>query len=153
MTSFPNTGAEHVEEAAHPGWSKDAIRELTARYCWVWRRSRAIVALFCEDGEFVMNNRTATARHPQRLRVGHARSSPKPFIQAVSSSMATAPGARAPSRCLVRTAGLPTAAGHYEDSTAASATAEVRATASRSTTGAASPGLGSGGTSARAARR
>jgi len=100
---------------------KDAIRELTARYCWAVARSdlEAIVSLFCEDGSFVMNDRAFDGREGirQGYGAGMPDPSPKPFIH---NHVIELDGDRAKGRCAVEIRAVQdgeayTAAGHYED--------------------------------------
>ena len=100
---------------------KDAIRELTARYCFAVARNdlEGIVALFCEDGEFVMNDRAFHGREGIRSGYGAGMPdpSPKPFIQ---NHLIELDGDRARGLCAVEIRAVQggeayTAAGHYED--------------------------------------
>jgi uncharacterized protein (TIGR02246 family) len=100
---------------------KDAIRELTARYCYAVARSdlEGIVGLFCEDGEFVMNDRAFHGRDGIRsgYGAGMPQPSPKPFIQ---NHVIELDGDRAHGLCAVEIRAVQdgeayTAAGHYED--------------------------------------
>lgn len=100
---------------------KDAIRELTARYCWAVSRGdlEGIVALFCEDGEFVMNDRAFHGRDGIRAGYGSGMPdpSPKPFIQ---NHVIELDGDRAIGLCAVEIRAVQdgeayTGAGHYED--------------------------------------
>jgi uncharacterized protein (TIGR02246 family) len=100
---------------------KDAIRELTARYCYAVARNEpeAVVALFCKDGSLVMFDR-AFQGHDE-LRRAYAQGTPgvapKPFIQ---NHVIELDGDRAQGMCAVEIRAIQngeayTAAGYYED--------------------------------------
>ena len=100
---------------------KDAIRELTARYCYAVARNdlEGVVSLFCEDGEFVMEDRSFSGR--EGIRAGYGAGmpdpSPKPFIQ---NHVIEVDGDRASGICAVEIRAVQggeayTGAGHYED--------------------------------------
>jgi uncharacterized protein (TIGR02246 family) len=100
---------------------KDAIRELTARYCYAVARNdlEGIVKLFCEDGEFVMADRSFHGRDGIRTGYGAGMPdpSPKPFIQ---NHVIELDGDRARGLCAVEIRAVQdgeayTAAGHYQD--------------------------------------
>lgn len=100
---------------------KDAIRELTARYCWAVARGdlEAVVQLFCEDGWFAMNDRRFEGRDGIRksYAAGMSDLSPKPFIH---NHVIELQGDRASGHCAVEIRAVQdgeayTAAGYYED--------------------------------------
>ena len=100
---------------------KDAIRELTARYCWAVSRNdlEGIVELFCKDGWFAMNDRRFEGQDGLRqgYGAGMPEFSPKPFIQ---NHVIELDGDRATGRCAVEIRAVQdgeayTAAGQYED--------------------------------------
>jgi uncharacterized protein (TIGR02246 family) len=110
-----------AEERIRALEDKDAIRELTARYCWAVSRNEvdAISALFCEDGAFVMDDRRYEGREAIRESYGASMPDPptRPFIQ---NHVIELDGDRAKGVCAVEIRAVQdgeayTGAGHYED--------------------------------------
>ena len=103
--------------------SKDAIRELTAAYCFAVAEGRGedIVAMFTDDGVFKMRGRTWSGRAEltemyDNVDAGGA--TPKPFIQ---NHVISVDGDEASGRCgveirMVHKGESYTVAGHYYDS-------------------------------------
>ena len=101
--------------------SKDAIRELTASYCFAVAEGRGadIVAMFTGDGCFKMRGREwcGTAGLEEMYLGMSAETSPKPYIQ---NHVIDVNGDTATGRCgveirLVQNGEAYTAAGHYFD--------------------------------------
>jgi ketosteroid isomerase-like protein len=100
---------------------KDAIRELTARYCFAVARNDvdAVIELFCKDGALIMNDRSFVGHEGLREGYGGAMPdpSPKPFIQ---NHVIELDGDRAHGICAVEIRAVQdgeayTAAGWYQD--------------------------------------
>jgi hypothetical protein len=100
---------------------KDAIRELTARYCYAVAGNRVgeLLELFCEDCEFELGDRVYRGREELRRIYGDPMQepTPKPFIQ---NHLIELDGDRARGRCaveirVVQKGEAYTAAGYYED--------------------------------------
>ncbi len=110
-----------IEERLATLEAKDEIRELTARYCFAVAEGRAadIVAMFCEDGVFMMRDRRFAGEAELRQMYGELADSvtPKPYIQ---NHVIEVDGDTATGRCgveirMVRKGDAYTAAGHYFD--------------------------------------
>ncbi|MFN0029340.1 MAG: nuclear transport factor 2 family protein [Acidimicrobiales bacterium] len=111
-----------IEERLATLEAKDEIRELTARYCFAVAEGRAedIVAMFCEDGVFMMReDRRFTGQAELRQMYNGAAEgvTPKPYIQ---NHVIEVNGDNATGRCgveirMVRKGEAYTAAGHYFD--------------------------------------
>jgi uncharacterized protein (TIGR02246 family) len=110
-----------IEERLRTLEDKDAIRELTARYCFAVARNdvEGIVALFCEDGVFVTDDRVFEGAEGLRRGYAGGMSEPslKPFIQ---NHVIEVSGDRAQGMCAVEIRAVQdgeayTAAGQYQD--------------------------------------
>ena len=100
---------------------KDEIRELTARYCYavVRQDSAALLAMFCDDGEFQLQQQTWRGKDELRdlyvTKIGEV--TPKPFIQnhVIQIDGDTATGNCAVEIRMVQNGKAVTACGHYDD--------------------------------------
>lgn len=100
---------------------KDEIRELTSRYCYavVRQDGAALVDMFCDDGEFQLQQHTWRGKNQLRdlyvTRIGEV--TPKPFIQnhVIEVDGDTATGNCAVEIRMVQDGKAVTACGHYDD--------------------------------------
>jgi ketosteroid isomerase-like protein len=100
---------------------REAIRELTARYCFAISRNdiEGVLKLFCEDGAMLMNDRAFVGQ--DELRKGYGGGMPEPPLKPfIHNHVIELDGDRARGQCAVEIRAVQdgeayTAAGCYED--------------------------------------